>query len=68
MRTLQFGIENKKDLILTVIKFDNEYTLPLYVVEDKEGIKGSSRKSWKKALYNYNRNKKRKILQKAIDK
>lgn len=68
MRTLQFGIENKKDLILTVIKFDSEYTLPLYIVEDKEGIRGSSRINWKKALYNYNKNKKRKILQKTIDK
>lgn len=67
MRTLQFGIENKKDLILTVIKFDSKYTLPLYIVEDKKGIRGSSRINWKKALYNYNKNKKRKILQKTID-
>lgn len=68
MRSLQFGIENKKDLIVTVMKFDNKYTLPLYIVEDKKGIRGSSRINWKRALYNYNKNKKRKTLQKTIDK
>lgn len=60
MQTVQFGIENKKNLTLTVIHFDNEYTLPMYIVEDKKGVNGSSRVNWKKALYNYNRNKKRK--------
>lgn len=60
MRTLQFKIENKKGFILTVIEFDNKYTLPIYLVEDDKNIKGSSRKNWKQALYNYNRNKKNK--------
>lgn len=57
---MQFKIKDKQNLTLTIIHFDNEYTLPIYIIEDKKGIKGSSRTNWKKALYNYNRNKKRK--------
>lgn len=59
MQTLKFKIEDKKNLVLTVIRFEN--VLSIYIVEDKTGIRGSSRINWKKALYNYNRNAKRKM-------
>nr|DAG70239.1 MAG TPA: hypothetical protein [Caudoviricetes sp.] len=43
---------------LTIIEF--QYSPTIYIVEDNNGIEGSSRKNEKQAIYNYNRNKKRK--------
>lgn len=60
MRTMQFGIRNRKDVELVAIEFDTGTIL--YVVEDKQGVRGCSRKNWKMALKRYDINKNKKNL------
>lgn len=60
MKTEVFEIDNHEDLHLIVM--EGKFTGIRYIVEDKEGtVCGSSKINWKKALYNYNKNKKKEI-------